>query len=696
MRKNNNFFTTIEKILFFLLLFLLSWGVGGLFFIFYEESVVYTPSKGGVYKEGMIGDVSNIVLNPVFVYGKRDRSIESDISSLLFVGLMKFDSKEGKIKDFLATHTLSTNKKTYTFRLKDGIRWHDGANLTVDDVLFTFKDVIQHKDFSNEHLKRAFKDVEIKKISDNEVSFTISYPYKFFLTNFTVGILPKHLLKNIPVSEMEYNDFSNNPIGNGPFKFSGVNEIRRNVFKILLENFKDSSLFSPYLDSIEFIVYSSKNSLLLDSKNLLAIRPFPKAYSNDFLIEGDFNVKNFSLPQYSALFFNMKNEIFKGVEGRKIRLGIQLAINKNEISKIGEGVRIDTPLLETNKEEWLYNFDLDKARGSLKDAGYFLPSKKPKNFIPKNSQELFIKVPSLDNTWEGKKSDYLDKDFLIGGSFPLKTKFFKVFLDNEEVKKVSKPKLSRAWNVELPFTDSFQEDTHELRVKFYDFDDKYIAEDSISIYLEPEKLGNIKDNFEIRENKNNERLTLNLLTAKNPYYYTEIANYIKEDLKRIGIDLKIKSLDMQAFLDSVRNRNYDILLYGQNLGYNLDIYEFFHESQIGKDNLSDYQNSKASILIEEIRSSHIQEIRNKKLQELRNLLKKDIPAVFLFSPKYLYNYNSSVKNMNLNFIGLHKDRFSNIYNVYIKSDKQFKENTSFFDYPMWFINNFISFISFSL
>ncbi len=687
--------TKMEKLALLLLGGLFFWGLFGVISVFFTDHSISAPEKGGVYKEGVLGNVSDMVLNPLYVYGKRDKSFESDVTSLVFAGLMRFDTNSGKTVDYIATHTLSSDKKTYTFRLKEGLRWHDGADVTIDDVFYTFNTVIKSKDFHNDVLQKAFKDVEIKKISDREISFTIQYPYKYFLTNFTVGILPKHILQDVPVAELEYNDFSKNPIGNGPYKFETLTESKKGVFKLSLLAFENSSLFSPYISEIQFYIYSRRNALSLAVDSLNGIRPFLKIDKDKFVIPEKFSVKEYNLPQYSALFFNMKKSIFDGNRGRNIRLAMQLATDKEGILKhIIDGVRIDTPLLESDNSDWVNQFDLVKARGALKDVGYFLPSSKPKTFVPKGSETPYITFPTLKNTFEAKRSDY-DKVFTIKGKFPLKIEKTKIFIDDKFLREEEKPTMARTWSFDIDFNDTFNDGTHEIRVEFWNFDGELEKEDAISVYLQPilEEKKSQNQKYEIREDKKGKKLQLTLVTADKPYYYKEVANYLKEDYGKIGIDLNIKVLNMDAFLDRVKHREYDILLYGQSLGYNLDIYEFFHESQVGKDNLSDYKNPVASVLIEEIRRSHISDVRAAKMQKLREVFKQDIPAVFLFSPTYLYCFDSDLKGLNINRVGSHKDRFSNITNAYMLERRSLK-NATWLDFPQWFLSNFISFITY--
>ena len=703
--------TKIEKLLLVILGGLFLWGILGLASVFFVENSVSSPSKGGVYKEGVIGNVSSLVLNPLYVYGKREKNFESDVTSLVFAGLMRFDTNTGKTVDNIATHTLSADKKTYTFYLKDGVRWHDGADVTIDDIYYTFETVIKSEDFDNIILKQAFENVEIKKLSDSEISFTIQYPYKYFLTNFTVGILPQHILGDVPVADLEYQEFSQNPIGCGPYKFSTLEEVKKDVFKLELVAFEDSSLFDTYLSAIEFYIYSRKSSLSLDASSLDGIRPFPKVYKNDFAIPDFFSMKEYKLPQYSALFFNMKKPVFDGGIGRQVRLAMQLATNKNHIiENMVSGSKIDTPLLESEYSDWEYEFDIVKAQGALKDVGYFLPSSKPKTFVPQKSDTNYITFPTTSNVFETKRSLYVAekpenaeddsevKDyFVLKGKYPVKIAKTKIFIDDKFLREEEKPEMARTWNFPLELNESFNDGTHEIRLEFWNFDDELEKEDAISVYLQPiskEKL-NAEQKYEIRENKKGEKLKLTLVTSDKPYYYKEVAEYLKEDYGKIGIHLDIKVLNMDSFLDRVKHREYDILLYGQSLGYNLDIYEFFHESQAGKDNLSDYQDPTASVLIEEIRRSHVSDVRTAKMQKLRESFKKDIPAVFLFSPTYQYYFDSRLKGLDISSVGSHKDRFSNIQNAYMVEQRSLKD-TTWLDFPQWFLNNYISFITFSL
>jgi ABC-type transport system substrate-binding protein len=764
MKKSFFSFSRLEKILLLICSVGLFFSFIGISWSFFEEHSEAKTSYGGAYSEGLVGTPSDMVLNPVFVHGTRDRSFEADITNLVFAGLMKFNAKTGKIEDYIGTHTLSHDKKTYVFRLKEGLLWHDGEPVTANDVVFTFRDIISNENFSNGSLRQAFESVKIQKISDLEVSFTLPYPYKFFLTNFTVGLLPRHILENVPVEEMEYHDFSQNPIGNGLYSFGELDEVRPNVFRISLNAFRSSSLGDPKLDTFEFVLYPSKNSLSLDSHRLMGVRPFPQYMKESLFVDPTLDSKSFALPQYSALFFNLDRDIFTGVDGKKIRTGLQLGTDKKTILEtIVPGVRIDTPLLEMKEDDWMNEYAPEKANGSFKDAGYYFPSKKPKTLIPEKSSKEIILSPVTAPEW----IEYSEK-LVIKGVFPKNAESFKVFWNGEEKFSEERVENQDQWKWGIAVSDEVLKKRHEMRIKFFDTKEKFLAEDAISVYWEKgEKEGDVLKNQEpinnlqseegreeyiedeksevtnnidsvgekdlslennssedfeeektldsiqksattdgeisleeiiqkgeIRETMEGEKLQLTLLTADRPPYYKEVAEYLKDDWRQVGVDLHIKVLPYQEFLDSVQHREYDILLHGQNLGYNLDIYEFFHGSQVGKSNLSNYKNEKASTLIQEIRISHSPEVREKKLQELRNILQRDIPAVFLFSPAYEYYFNPKIGGMDVKYIAFLRDRFSNADEWYLEKERTLKEDESWGSFPEWFSHKFISFITF--
>ena len=167
---------------------------------------------GGTYNEGLVGSVK--ILNPLYT---DFNNVDRDISQLIFSGLTRYDPLSRDFVADLATYTLSDDEKKYVFTLRDGIKWHDDTPLTVDDIIFTYKDVIQNKDFQNSVLKANFSGVEIVKENEKQVSFTVNEPNNFFITNTNVGILPKHIFVDTEVKDLMKYSSTLKPIGSGPF-----------------------------------------------------------------------------------------------------------------------------------------------------------------------------------------------------------------------------------------------------------------------------------------------------------------------------------------------------------------------------------------------------------------------------------------------------------------------------------------------
>jgi len=126
----------------------------------------------------------------------------------------------------------------YTFKLKKGVKWHDGTPFTARDVAFTFYAVLNPKvttphrayfdalagfpELTNKDTPKRPEDLAVKPIEvvdDHTVRFRLRYPSGSFLavlTNPRAGIIPEHLLKTADLNTTEFN---RKPVGTGPFKF---------------------------------------------------------------------------------------------------------------------------------------------------------------------------------------------------------------------------------------------------------------------------------------------------------------------------------------------------------------------------------------------------------------------------------------------------------------------------------------------
>ena len=166
-------------------------------------------------------------------------------------------------------------------------------------------------------------------------------------------------------------------------------------------------------------------------------------------------------------------------------------------------------------------------------------------------------------------------------------------------------------------------------------------------------------------------LEFSLLTANVPEL-EKTAQFLKEDWEAIGarVDIEVAGVaDIQG--ERVRPREYDAVLFGQVLGLDPDPYAFWHSSQKRDPglNLALYHNPKVDKLLEEARQTSSEEERKKKLGEFQKFVADDIPAVFLFSPRYTYYISGQIMGIPTRIIATPAERFGGIAEWYVKTKR---------------------------
>ncbi len=177
-----------------------------------------------------------------------------------------------------------------------------------------------------------------------------------------------------------------------------------------------------------------------------------------------------------------------------------------------------------------------------------------------------------------------------------------------------------------------------------------------------------KEHAGIRYNKNGEALELNFIARlyeQGTYKYEEtlkIVSFLQDSWESIGFSIQVQFLPEEEFQKRIISRNYDLLLVGQNLGYNLDTYSYWHSTQASPMglNLSNYKSFQVDSLIEDIRSVFNLEKREKELKDLAKQIAEDIPAIFLYRPIYYYATDGKISGISMDGVVFPSDRFVNI------------------------------------
>lgn len=148
-------------------------------------------------------------------------------------------------------------------------------------------------------------------------------------------------------------------------------------------------------------------------------------------------------------------------------------------------------------------------------------------------------------------------------------------------------------------------------------------------------------------------------------------NTIKEELESVGIKTSVKIFDIGVLNQNIiRPREYEILFFGQIIRNESDLFAFWHSSQRNDPglNISVYTNSKVDNLLEDLISVNDETTRSSKIGELKAEIDKDRPAIFIYSPKFIYMEKDNVKNIELEHITSSFERFLGLENWYIRTD----------------------------
>jgi len=343
-------------------------------YLTFTFATVIVPGAGGTYVEGLAGDPQYI--NPILCqYNQVDR----DLCSLIFNGLTRLNERGEVIPDLAERWEISDDCLGYTFWLRRDVLWHDEVPFSADDVVFTVQ-AMQDPDYRGaSYLAELWQSVEVAKLDSHTVKFTLEEPFAPFLDYTTIGILPAHLLAEVPAESLPNDPFNLHPIGTGLFQVEEVNA----EHALLQAN----PLFygsQPYLNKIEFKFYPNHESVLGayergEVQGISRILPpdLPQA------VEANSGLQLFSaqLTGYTLILLNLQDPELPFFQEKLVRQALLYAINRQELVNSvlqGQGLAAHSPIL---RGTWAYDngvvryeHDPDQARDLLNEAGWRNPT----------------------------------------------------------------------------------------------------------------------------------------------------------------------------------------------------------------------------------------------------------------------------------------------------------------------------------
>ncbi|CAM3259403.1 ABC transporter substrate-binding protein [Filibacter tadaridae] len=317
---------------------------------------------------------------------------ETNLDALLFRGLMRFDENNEAITDIAESYTVSPDKLTYTFTLKEGIKFHDGKALTAEDVIFTIESILD--DTNASFLKADFTEVDsLTKVDEHSFELTLKHPFIPILDKLTMPILPKHAFKD---EDMRTAEFNSHPIGAGPYMFDKWD--RGN--SLTLKAYSDFHGTTPSIEKVifKFIPDSNVRALQLKSGEVdIALLDPVQAMS--LKSEKNIGIHAIDTADYRGILYNMDKDLWKDVN---VRRAFNYATDRKQIVKgilKGYGTEAYSPLQKhvfNNAEVGKYEYDVEKAQTLLDAAGW---KEEKDGFRYKNDEKLAftITVPATDS-----------------------------------------------------------------------------------------------------------------------------------------------------------------------------------------------------------------------------------------------------------------------------------------------------------
>ena len=178
----------------------------------------------------------------------------------------------------------------------------------------------------------------------------------------------------------------------------------------------------------------------------------------------------------------------------------------------------------------------------------------------------------------------------------------------------------------------------------------------------------------VKKKTTTEKLIFSISTGNSPEL-AKTADLIRSDLTAIGMKVDVKTFEIGNLNQSViRPRKYDALLFGQIVNHESDLFAFWHSTQRNDPglNIAMYTNAKVDKILEDASILTDEPSRIKKYAQFEDEIQKDMPAIFLYSPNFIYVISKDLKGISIGHITSPSDRFLNIYSWYLKTDNIWK------------------------
>lgn len=343
-----------------------------------DKKEVSTTNKSDLSNTLVYAGESADTINPIL-------NSHDELPNIIYSGLMKYDANGKPVTDLAESYEFDETAHTYTFKLREGVKWHDGTDFTADDVLFTY-DVLTKDKTLSASITSNYEDINsVTAPDDYTVVIQLSQYNAAMLDYFTIGIIPKHLLNGEDINTASFNQ---QPVGTGRYKFVEWDKAGAMITLKRNEDYYDK------VPNIERVIYktvsveSTKATMIESGEADLAW--LNANYAENFRENNNFKNIDFKTADYRGMSMDFTTDFWK--KNADSIAVLNYAINKNEIVNSvlkGKGAAAYSPIQLNayggNEKADLYPYDLDKFAKEMEKLGW----KQNKDGIYERNNETF-------------------------------------------------------------------------------------------------------------------------------------------------------------------------------------------------------------------------------------------------------------------------------------------------------------------
>ena len=331
------------------------------------------------------------------VYGSQDYTAinpalyeHGEINALIFAGLTAHDADNKVVPGLAESWSFDEDTLTYTFKLREGLTFHDGEPLTSEDVKFTLEAILDPDNQSE--IISNYTDIEEVRCPDEQtVEIQLSQINVAFPDYMTIGILPKHLLEGQDLATCGFNQ---NPVGAGPYKLTEWDPGQ----SITMERFDGYYGGAANIEKVIFKIVPDTDARAMQLKSGdIDMAQITAKTAGDIEATGDFNVYRMETADYRAIAYNFAGSpLFKAHP--ELANILSFGIDREAIITsvlLGEGQPAYSPLqknpynLETMEK---FDYDPEKCRQLLEEDGW---KKNDDGYYEKDGTELAFVISAM-------------------------------------------------------------------------------------------------------------------------------------------------------------------------------------------------------------------------------------------------------------------------------------------------------------